>query len=249
VHDAERADAGVGRGVQVAEADGELVHDVERERLGQRAREVAGEIGAVDVLHDDVVAAVVPAEPEHRDQVAVIQRPGERGLADQRALELGLTGELGRQHLDRDVALEPARAVRDREVDPGHPASTEAADQLVGTDRACHATPSMRRWGLALRGDPVRGQPRRDHQPVLADSSPGIDLVGPGDIGVAGRAANELVDRVDRECARDLAAFVAAHAVGDDEQAEPRLHADRVFVVGAAAGNAEGVAVDHHAPG
>ena len=42
------------------------------------------------------------------------------------------------------------------------------------------------------------------------------------------------MNRVDRECGRDLAAFVAAHAVGDHEQAEVGPRAHGVFVVGAA---------------
>src|SRR6185312_508460 len=61
-------------------------------------------------------------------------------------------------------------------------------------------------------------------------------------------AADELVDRVDRERARDLAAFVAAHAVGDHEQTEIGARADSVLVVGATTGDAEGERFELHAP-
>src|SRR2546429_262765 len=74
-----------------------------------------------------------------------------------------------------------------------------------------------------------------------------VDAVRPRHVGVAGGAAHELVDRVDGERARDLAALVAAHAVGDHEQPELGARADRVLVVGAAAGDGEREGVEQHA--
>jgi hypothetical protein len=150
VDDAERQASGAHGGVEVAQAERELVDDVKRERLGHGAVEVTREIGAVDVLHHDVVAAVVHAEAEHGDEVTVVQRGAERGLADQRALELGLAGELGSELLDRDQALEAARAVGAREVDLGHSAAAEPAYQRVGADRAYHEAWSGTRQCTAI---------------------------------------------------------------------------------------------------
>ena len=96
------------------------------------------EVATVDVLEHRVVVAVVDAEAEHRDEVAMMEPATERGLVDQRALELVIAGELGREQLDRDLALESARTVGDREMDLGHAAASDAAHELVGSDRAYH---------------------------------------------------------------------------------------------------------------
>ena len=55
----------------------------------------------------------------------------------------------------------------------------------------------------------------------------------PGGLAVVGFALKELHQRLDGEAAGHLAALVAAHAIGDGEQAQPRLGAEVVLVVGA----------------
>jgi hypothetical protein len=92
-----------------------LADDVQRERRRHRTRlDVRREIAAVDVLEHDVVAAVGGAEPEHRDQVAMVKRAADHRLTDQRALEIGLVNQLRRDDLDRHPPLQTRCAV-DRE--------------------------------------------------------------------------------------------------------------------------------------
>ena len=75
----------------------------------------------------------------------------------------------------------------------------------------------------------------------------GSMLVRPRHVGIACRAAHELADRVDRDRTGDLAALVATHAVGDDEQAELGARADGVLVIGATTGDGEGKRIELHA--
>lgn len=132
---AERQAAIVGGAVDVVEAEGQLLADVEGQRQGQAPRAgPAIEIAAVDVLEDDVVAPGVEAQAEHRHQVAVGQAPAEAGLVDERLLEGGLLGQLGDQALDRDHPLEAGGAKPARLPDLGHPAAPEPALEAVRAD-------------------------------------------------------------------------------------------------------------------
>ena len=81
---------------------------------------------AVDVLHDDVgqrpggglrLTGVVD-----RDDRRVVQRRGVLRLAAEPKVEAGVTGQIGAQHLHRDVAVQAGVA---GQVDLGHPAEPE----------------------------------------------------------------------------------------------------------------------------
>ncbi len=52
----------------------------------------------------------------------------------------------------------------------------------------------------------------------------------PGELLVVVRPADEGVDALERHLGRDLAGVVPSHAVGDQEEAEPRVVAEPVFV-------------------
>ena len=98
-------------------------------------------------------------------------------------------------------------------------------------------------------GDALGRAPRRDDDLVLAQRSARIERERPRHVGVARGAADQLGDGVDRDRAGDLAGFVAAHAVGDDEQAEVGAQADRVLVAGPPAGDGERERIEQHARG
>jgi hypothetical protein len=124
--------------VDVIERLGDLVDDVDDHRQGQgdavglRVVEHVGEREAADVLHHDVVAALVLAEVEHLDDVAVIE-----GDADERLGGLlGVAARLRAQHLEDDRLLEAGRALRGGEVDVAHAAAPEQLDDAVSPDLA-----------------------------------------------------------------------------------------------------------------
>ena len=119
-----------------------------RSDVGQRA--------ALDELHHEDVAAVVVDDVVQRDDVGVPDRRGGAGLAlhPRAALDVG---ELRRQHLQRDVAIEALVA---RAPDLAHRALAELRDEPVGADqvaRLWHATNhtgSVRRTVEELRRAP-----------------------------------------------------------------------------------------------
>ncbi|SLD83683.1 Uncharacterised protein [Mycobacteroides abscessus subsp. massiliense] len=87
---------------------------------------------AVDVLHHDVgqrpgrglgLAGVVDG-----DDRGVIQGGGVLGLPTETEIEAGVPGQVGAQHLDRDVAVQPQVACQ---VDLGHAAIAEDLPQLI----------------------------------------------------------------------------------------------------------------------
>jgi hypothetical protein len=92
------------------------------DELAQRA--------ARDVLHRDVRDAVVLEEVEQRDDVRVIQRGGEPGLAHE-ALGQRWVAALEIQSLEDHVAVQRRLA---HEVHDGHPAAREHPDDLVVSD-------------------------------------------------------------------------------------------------------------------
>ncbi len=141
VDQAQRQAAVVAGGVHVGQPQRGLLDHQQRQR--QRQPPVAGqgrEVAAVDVLEHDVVGAVVEAQPQHRDQVAVVQAPGDPRLVDQRALERDVADQLGQERLDRDRALEAAGALRGGQPHLGHAAAAEPAHQRIRPQgRAAHA--------------------------------------------------------------------------------------------------------------
>ena len=94
--------------VRGAERAGDL--DRVGDRLGDRQPAVAADAVlerlALDVLEDDVRAAVVLAGVDHADDVRVVEL-GDRARLAAEALELvGVRGDLAVHELDRDLALE-----------------------------------------------------------------------------------------------------------------------------------------------
>ena len=86
----------------------------------------------VDVLHHDVgqrarrglrLAGVV-----HRDDRRVVQRGGVLRLAAEAQIEAGVAGQVGTQHLDRDIAVKPQIA---GQMDFGHAAEAEDFAEFV----------------------------------------------------------------------------------------------------------------------
>jgi len=78
------------------------------------------------------------------------------------------------------------------------------------------------------------GEPERDGQEVRHEAPPRLEPPRPGQLCVAGVVGEEAPHGLDHDLARDLAALVAAHAIGDDEDPELLVEQHRVFVVGAA---------------
>jgi hypothetical protein len=62
---------------------------------------------ALEQLHDQEAAAVVPPDVEERADVRVIQRGDGTGLALEAGLRQRIAGSAGRKDLDRDVPVEP----------------------------------------------------------------------------------------------------------------------------------------------
>ena len=83
-----------------------------------------------EVLHRDVVGAVVLAAVEHVHHVRVVERRRRRGLALEALHELAVAREAAVQHLDRDLAAEVAVL---RAVHVGHAARAEPVDDAVAT--------------------------------------------------------------------------------------------------------------------
>ena len=94
---------------------------------------------AVDVLHDDEVAArlVVEAEVEDLHDVRVHEPRGGERLAPEARDEARVLGEVLGEQLDRDVALQPRV---ERELDGRHAADAEAALEpvAVGEELVSH---------------------------------------------------------------------------------------------------------------
>jgi hypothetical protein len=112
---------------------------------GALLREDLAEVHALDELHGDVAQAAVLAvlvDPAH---VAVPHAPGQADLAPEAPLHLGVGGDLGAQHLDRDGLLELVVAGL---VDHPHAALAEGGEDLVAPGHD----------GPALQGDLGRSQ-------------------------------------------------------------------------------------------
>jgi hypothetical protein len=91
-------------------------------------------VGPLDVAHRHVQEAVLLARVVDGDHVRVLDRRRGAEFAPEALAELRVLGELGRDHLQRHLALE--RDVR-RAVDDAHPAAAaDAADYVVGEGAA-----------------------------------------------------------------------------------------------------------------
>ncbi len=112
--------------------------------LGQ----VVGEVGALDVLHDEVEVVAVAARVVHGDQAGVVDLRGDAALADEAAahlLRVGRAGHpVGAQQFDADAAVEAA-VVGDPDL--AHAALAEQRGEFValGDDASVQRPSSLRR--------------------------------------------------------------------------------------------------------
>ena len=95
------------------------------ERLTQRR--------ALEQLGDDVGLIVVGADVVDGEDVGVVQGRGRAGFLLEAAQAIGIAGPERRQHLDRDIAVEPRVA---RPVDVAHASGAEGREDLVRTEAA-----------------------------------------------------------------------------------------------------------------
>jgi hypothetical protein len=109
--------------------------------LGAAAQDLV-EIRAVDELHRDVVGLADAAEIERLRDVAVRQLDGDLRLVDEHLDELLVLREVRMDHLERDVLLEPGDAGGLREMDLGHAADCDLADQPVRAELALSHAPA-----------------------------------------------------------------------------------------------------------
>ena len=140
------------RGLDVAVDEALLVRGVERlgdlgEELDRALRlertvlrDELGEVGALDVAHGEEEHAVLLARLVDGDDVRVVERGGDPRLAQEALAEALVLGELGRDHLERDLAPETL---------------------LLGAVDRAHAAAADERLDVVARGA------RSDHQFVL----------------------------------------------------------------------------------
>lgn len=146
-------------GLEVAVHDRHRVHRAQHgaQLRGDRDRplpgvgvvlgEMVGEVGAVDVLHDEEELLALAARVVHRDQPGVVDLRGHPALAHEPAAQLVglLPGHLvGAQQLHRHAPVEPLVV---RRPDLSHAALSDERGQLVaaGDDTSCrhgHLPPS-----------------------------------------------------------------------------------------------------------
>ena len=86
---------------------------------------------AVEQLGDHVRLPVGGADVVDRDDVGIVERRGGARLLLEAVQPVGVGGEVGRQHLDGDVAVE---AVVAGAIDLAHPAGAQQADDLVRSE-------------------------------------------------------------------------------------------------------------------
>src|SRR5262249_19693556 len=79
-------------------------------------------------------AVVVLADLEDGDDMRVVDAGGEASFIEEHPDELFLGGEVGVEALDGDEALEAAGAGEASEVDGGHAAGRELADELIAVE-------------------------------------------------------------------------------------------------------------------
>ncbi len=139
LHRPVRADQDVGRldvavdepgGVGEPEGGGDLggyLRRLLRREVAVGAQDV-GQRAPIDVLHGDEVRRGVLAPVEHVDDVGVVEVGRRLGLTAETLDEVRVNGELGEQHLDRDLAVEQPVVAQEH---VGHAAATDALEHLV----------------------------------------------------------------------------------------------------------------------
>ena len=139
LHRAVRADQDVRRldvtvdepgGVGEAEGGGHLAGDLGGLLGGEMAvgTQNVGQRPSVDVLHGDEVGRGVFPPVEHVDNVRMVEVRRRLRLAAEALDEVGVDGELRKEHLDRHLAVEQTVVA---EEDVGHAAASDALLHLV----------------------------------------------------------------------------------------------------------------------
>ena len=121
---------------RVGDLDGDLQRLVERERPFLEAR---GQRLALEMRHDQVVRAIDAADVVDAADVGMVQRGDRPGLALEACPRIGIAGDVARQDLDGDRAIEARVAGL---VDLAHPAGAERRGDLI------RAEPGA--WGSAI---------------------------------------------------------------------------------------------------
>ena len=130
--DVRRLDVAVGHVVVVGEAErgGHFAGDLGRLLGGELLvrRQDLGEGAALHLFHGDEVGAFVLAPVVHADDVRVREAGRRLRLATETLDEVGIGGELGKQHLDRHLAVEEQVA---RGEDVGHASAPDPFVDLI----------------------------------------------------------------------------------------------------------------------
>ena len=140
VHHAQTA-AALGQAVGVLEAPGDLGADLRRQGGREGDAELATALAelperrAVDVLHREEVALIVPAKVEDLHDVGVVQPRGQAGLGDEHLHELLVVAEERPHDLDDHVFGEAFGAHGAGQVDLGHPAFGELLLHQIPANR------------------------------------------------------------------------------------------------------------------
>ena len=101
----------------------------------QRAfRQALGESLAFEILHDQEVGAVLRADVVKRADIRMLQRGNGFGLALHALLQFRVSGEMRRQNLDGDGAVEASVLGA---IDLAHAACAERREDFVGTELWC----------------------------------------------------------------------------------------------------------------
>ena len=98
-------------GVGVGQAGGGVLQDAQRLRRRQPLADLQdlAQVAALDELHDDgvLVRRLVVAHRQHLDDVGVLERLADAGLADEQVDALLVLAPAAAQHLDGDDAAAP----------------------------------------------------------------------------------------------------------------------------------------------
>ena len=120
----------------------ERSRDLGDDRRGARrierafARDELAQVLAVHVAHRQIQGALVLAGLVDRDDVRVVERGGDPRLALEASAETWVLGQLGRDELERDVAVELLLV---GEVDDAHAATADQPLDLASCDLRARA--------------------------------------------------------------------------------------------------------------
>lgn len=88
-------------------------------------------VASFDELEREIVCVIGHAEIEHTSDVPVVEQGGQPGFAQEHVDELRVSCERGQDAFEANALLETADAAAHGDEGLGHPADTQALDQLV----------------------------------------------------------------------------------------------------------------------